>query len=311
MLSCKNSEGLGSQSAEVLAKITEFAPQGLATTAWAYSSMGIRDSKLLDAISAEVLRKLTEIEPHSLGILADANLACREDVERTLRPLAEGFARQLPPSLSPEAVAALLRFVNDLRVDNFGAWGTRYIFSEMKFDAPSNDFYKRAKEAILESTGMKEEDGQGKEAANALSGSALVHRRAFSFGEYHIEMMSGGVPKLLSGSLAKENGRRDGSTDRAAATTWLKPISSPISGLVDRSLCSEFQLLSSVLAMIRQSPGFAVREGSVRLFVSTAPCVSCIWALWQFHLLLPAVRLEVANGEELYLLSTDAAIGYA
>merc|ERR1712190_620995 len=102
---CKNSEIMDSQSAEVLSKITEFAPQGLATTAWAYSSMGVKDATLLDAISSEVLRKLEEIEPQSLGILADAKLSCREAVERTIEPLASRFADELPQTLNATAVA--------------------------------------------------------------------------------------------------------------------------------------------------------------------------------------------------------------
>merc|ERR1719203_2729152 len=106
----------------------------------------------------------------------------------------------------------------------------------------------------------------------------------------------------MEGSFTKENGRRDRGAGGSSAAGLLQPLSSPISGLVDRSLCSEFQLLQAVLEVLWQDAGNlrtagATFRGCVRLFVSTAPCVSCIWALWQFHLLIPSVRVEVANGE--------------
>merc|ERR1712048_480423 len=87
----------------------------------------------------------------------------------------------------------------------------------------------------------------------------------------------------------------------------LKAAQLPISGLVDRSLCSEFQVLCSVVDTTRSAAvkiGLSLRavKGRVRLFVSTAPCVSCLGALRQFQLYMPHVGLEVANGEELYLL---------
>ena len=56
---------------EVQMKLAEFAPQGSATTAWAYSNFkGPKDANLLEAISKEVMQKLFEIEPQSVGILA-------------------------------------------------------------------------------------------------------------------------------------------------------------------------------------------------------------------------------------------------
>ena len=62
---------------EVQVKLAEFAPQGLTTTAWAYSNFkGPTDANLLEAISKEVMQKLYEIEPQSVTILADAKLGC-------------------------------------------------------------------------------------------------------------------------------------------------------------------------------------------------------------------------------------------
>merc|ERR1719203_1231606 len=102
----------------------------------------------------------------------------------------------------------------------------------------------------------------------------------------------------MEGSFTKENGRRDRGAGGSSALGLLQPLSSPISGLVDRGLCSEFQLLGEILDVLWQRGGPQGDKfcGNIRLFVSTAPCVSCIWALRQFQMLLPSVRIEVANG---------------
>jgi len=313
---------MDSQSTEVLAKLGEFAPQGLATTAWAYSSLGVTDPTLFNAVSGEVLRKLDKIEAQSLGILADAKLPCRQAVERMLQPLAERFIGELPHVLNPTRIAAFHQFVRDVRIDNFGAWGTRFVLERIGFMEPPPDFVERALRQIrlgLGSAGTCSEDRRIAEAESALAGTALVHRRVFSYAEYEVEATNDdvGSGRLVAGSIIKENGRRDrNAEDRlvgnsGASWTWpaLKPLSSPISGLVDRGLCSEFQVLraipeeaATVAAPVKLPP--PPLRGRLRLFVSTAPCVSCIWAMRQFQLLHPSMRLEVANGEEAYLFST-------
>lgn len=137
-----------------------------------------------------------------------------------------------------------------------------------------------------------------------------MHRRVFSYAEYNLKVGSSGPP--LAGSFVRENGRKERGGQDKVQTCPLRALSSPISGLVDRSLCSEFQLLDAVMEVLSLSGGGGVAgdrrghsvQGVVRLFVSTAPCVSCIWVLRQFQLLLPQAAVEVANGEEAYLFST-------
>jgi len=298
---------MDSQSNEVLVKLADFAPQGLATTAWAYSSCKVKDSKLLAAISAEVMRKLDEIEPQSLGLLADAKLACREDVERALQPLAKRFAEQLPMVLDDVLIQRFAEQVRETRVDNFGAWGTRYVLEQMGLRSPESSFLERAAAEIVKagaSAAGPDEGSSSKERQDVLSGSALVHRRVFSYGEFSLEVPGLGQP--VTAAMTKENGRRDRSFDPRSSV--LRPLSSPISGLVDRSLCSEFQLLSAALESLSQLTGttsFAPTRGFIRLFVSTSPCVSCIWAIRQCQIHLPQVMLEVANGEEAYIFSAS------
>lgn len=230
---------------------------------------------LLEAIAGEVMRKLYEIEPQSLGILADARLRCKADIEQALRPHAERFAELLPRSLEAPK-EDFLALVRELRVDNFGAWGTRYILEHMGLEEPGPDFVTRAKEAIL----------RAGDAETVLQGTALVHRRVFAYGEYRLY---GPKSLLEEGAMARENGRRRSEAGR------LKALASPISNLVDRSLCSEFQIMASCLELTEAWPEV---RGSMEIFVSTSPCVSCLWALRQCQCYWPKVRLGVVNGEE-------------
>eukprot|EP00928_Gymnodinium_smaydae_P027416 TRINITY_DN21211_c0_g1_i2.p1 TRINITY_DN21211_c0_g1~~TRINITY_DN21211_c0_g1_i2.p1 ORF type:complete len:511 (-),score=131.76 TRINITY_DN21211_c0_g1_i2:477-2009(-) len=294
-------------SEEVVNKIGEFAPQGLATTAWAYTSMGIDNPKLLEAISSEVMRKLHEIEPQSLGILADARLPCSAAVDAALLPVVLRFIEELPTSIAAwEGDGEFPRFLAELRVDNFGAKGARRVFEHMGLAAADEAFARRA---MAEVRAVVDEKNGGTIASDAMAGVALVHRRVFAFAEYElfppVPVGSAVPPPLLRGSLVRENGRRERALPRASGS-MLRAVSLPISGLVDRSLCGEFQLLSALLDDAKAAADAAGQplarlRGTVRLFVSTAPCVSCIGALRQCRLILPETRLEVFNGEDLYL----------
>eukprot|EP00435_Cladocopium_sp_Y103_P031284 s185_g7.t2 len=315
---------VGAMSSEVMVKLPEFAPQGLATTAWAYSNSKKKDRTLLEAISKEVMQKLYEIEPQSLGILADAKLGCQRHIEQALRPFAQKFAELLPKpthnetgwvSVDDASLRIFTDFVREVRVDNFGAWGTRHILEQMRLEEPASDFISRAKDAILKA-GETEEVGTSREGV--LAGAALVHRRVFAYGEYHLEV-PGSEP--LTGAMARENGRRDRGYDPKYAL--IRPLASPISGLVDRGLCSEFQILAKLVDTVEDTltqgqgsqgsqgsqgqdgqvqalPVRAVRDvrGRIQIFVSTSPCVSCLWALRQCQFHLPQVQLGVVNGEE-------------
>ena len=316
-----HSAGDGAMSSEVMVKLPEFAPQGLATTAWAYSNSKTKNRTLLEAISKEVMQKLYEIEPQSLGILADAKLGCQRHIEQALRPFAQKFAKLLPKPSTPTthetgwvsvddaSMKIFTDFVREVRVDNFGAWGTRHILEQMRLEEPASEFISRAKDAILKE-GETEELGQG-QREGVLAGAALVHRRVFAYVEYHLEL-PGCTP--LSGAMARENGRRDRGYD--PKYPLIRPLASPISGLVDRGLCSEFQILAKLVDTVEDtltqqgsqgsqgSQGQAPRtvrdvRGRIQIFVSTSPCVSCLWALRQCQFLLPQVQLGVVNGEEI------------
>lgn len=273
----------------------------------------------MGVVSEEVCKKLLEIEPQSLGILADARLACRDEVEQALRPHADRFIGALPRSLDAAALAVFSTLLNEMRIDNFGARGVRYVLEKMGVQPPEAAFRERAAEQICLSASAAAaasaggDDGKAlKVAQEALSGAALVHRRVFSYVEYVATVSSrGGAARPIDGFMSRENGRRNERRGEDIRTWPLKAVISPISGLVDRTLCSEFQLLCELIDIIRRAFGpvgsqvdMAAVRGQVRLFVSTAPCVSCLGAVHQFRLMLPSIVLEVANGEEAYLFVT-------
>merc|ERR1712046_514785 len=86
---------------------------------------------------------------------------------------------------------------------------------------------------------------------------------------------------------------------------------------VDRSLCSEHQLLRSIVqdlldgadssqqghnndgALFRQEEVLGSADGWLYLFVTGAPCLSCVGTMRQFQLLLPGVCFRVSIGLEL------------
>merc|ERR1711920_1089656 len=82
---------------------------------------------------------------------------------------------------------------------------------------------------------------------------------------------------------------------------WISPTSLPFNHLVDRSLCSEYQLLSRVceeLAGAVSGEAWRATRGWLWLFVTGAPCLSCVGAMRQFQLLLPKVEFAVTIGDE-------------
>merc|ERR1719223_2423757 len=86
------------------------------------------------------------------------------------------------------------------------------------------------------------------------------------------------------------------------ARRWIRPIALPQNPGVDRGLCGEFQALSALadevfIAIERSRMRREDVEGEVRLAVKAPPCLSCVCAIRQFHVLFPRVSLAVAWGE--------------
>eukprot|EP00445_Apocalathium_hangoei_P027140 CAMPEP_0203937902 /NCGR_PEP_ID=MMETSP0359-20131031/75050_1 /ASSEMBLY_ACC=CAM_ASM_000338 /TAXON_ID=268821 /ORGANISM="Scrippsiella Hangoei, Strain SHTV-5" /LENGTH=127 /DNA_ID=CAMNT_0050868047 /DNA_START=15 /DNA_END=396 /DNA_ORIENTATION=- len=70
--------------------------------------------------------------------------------------------------------------------------------------------------------------------------------------------------------------------------------------MIGRDLCGEFQLLGGVGSLLDSAPNASAGlRGTISLFSSSTPCVSCITALRQFQLRFPDVQLLFLNAEAL------------
>merc|ERR1712008_31131 len=106
---------------------------------------------------------------------------------------------------------------------------------------------------------------------------------------------------MLDGHRFQQNGYQGA----RPKSNWILPTPLPFNHLVDRGLCSEIQLLSGVCEELMDSvygSSFCQLQdvqGWLWLFVTGAPCLSCVGAMQQFQLLLPGTQLRVTIGEEL------------
>ena len=164
-------------------------------------------------------------------------------------------------------------FVKEVRLDNFGGWGTCPISEQMCLEDPVYEFVLRAKEAIMKA-----------DEKRARCWSARFRLQWVPLRDsWHSTL------NWCPGSWEWPPRTWLGSTDNTS------PWASPISGLVDRSLCREFQILATCLEC-----ELSIQVGQIQVFVATwtSPCVSCLWALRHWQCYLPQVKLGVVNGEE-------------
>ncbi|CAE7360721.1 SBE2.2 [Symbiodinium sp. CCMP2592] len=92
------------------------------------------------------------------------------------------------------------------------------------------------------------------------------------------------------GSLLFENGLRvDG---WVADHRWLTPTDLPLSRWVDRALCAEAQLLTSLC----QQRELVNLTGEVELYTSSPPCLSCLGLFFQFRGVFPHATLRFSCG---------------
>ena len=90
-----------------------------------------------------------------------------------------------------------------------------------------------------------------------------------------------------------------GVDDSLRGTRWISPIQLPLGKQVDRSLCGEFQVLAKLCDEVIEHESEVLTfpskvTGTLQLFVTAAPCLSCIAAVYQFHRLFPKIKLDVS-----------------
>lgn len=196
----------------------------------------------------------------------------------------------MPQSLSVSALAAFAGCIAVLRVDNFGATGSRLLMEAIGIGEVSHHFVER----VVQS--------RPQFAATPTSTTGPMQPRIHSYAEYEIVH-----PVRFRGALARENGLQvaeDG--DKVACRPrWLRAFTLPINAYVERELCAEFQLLEDLSSIFAsKSSGclaFSLRDeaarlqllGTVQLLLTGSSCASCLGAMRQFQLLWPNVGMFV------------------
>lgn len=223
-------------------------------------------------------------------------------MERRLREAVGRFVAAVPGSLEGFRSGAYSRLVDEFEVDNFGACGDRALLELLGIPEAPADF---AEEGSGLAVAFQEEH-----AESWWRAESLLHQRVVSYADLLAELPAGRGPRstMFSGCYFQQNGYQG----RRPAEPWIVPTQLPVNHNVDRSLCSESQLLGRLCEELAGASGLpggpessrllawlGQVQGRLWLFVTGAPCLSCVGALRQFRLLLPGVGLRVSIGPEL------------
>merc|ERR1712070_682791 len=146
------------------------------------------------------------------------------------------------------------------------------------------------------------------------AGDAVAFENACSFAEYLVTVPHVGLVDenslQLEGSLLRKNGFSNRAPipmatlgERVCDTEVLATLGKHVCDVqvaqplvavqfarnrIDRRACSEFRLLGQLATLSGKAP-----RGNVRLFISRAPCISCIGVMVQFRRLCPGIALTV------------------
>eukprot|EP00435_Cladocopium_sp_Y103_P055635 s1276_g18.t1 len=313
-------------SAEVCRRST-LQPRELANLAWCFATLRRCHGPLFAVLAAATAATLPSFQPLDLanaaGALAAAgawppmlqqavaqrSVACLE-LGMESQPLVNLVDLDLPAPDGNYLLETLLRRVDAFHnewikedafspsngillqwhIDNFGIHGTTYLLSKFGIEKPEKRFLETA-EASTAAVQLGEDWRQER---------FFVKDRVSCYLEYRI----GPDPAPLKGSFVKEN-RFHGEGTRAGRAGLLRSWVLPISGVVDRSLCAEFQALSELcdrLDAVQKEPQATLAlevlkgPGTVCLWTSGASCLSCVRAMRQFREIFPHLRLKVSFG---------------
>jgi len=232
--------------------------------------------------SSEVARRLDNLDAQALANLADSLPALAPQLVRRLEPTIDIFVSGMPLTLDGWSKGPFLDTLQRVFVDNFGAAGTRTVFSHLGVIQPPSSFTQTANHRIMQvlSEGDLRKDTFG-----------LAHKRVLCYAEWDI-LLNTGEP--LRGALLQENGIRVGHT---APPSWLRSFPTPINYLIGRDLCGEFQLVTGIALILDALPSMEM-QGSVYIFSSATPCVSCVAVVRQFQQRFSSLQFGFVNGEQ-------------
>ena len=144
----------------------------------------------------------------------------------------------------------------------------------------------------------------GADQLGHLGSSLILSSQGIQVGRPSQPQIQPGTRKLqVSAECRFVLGKKEGSysalsgvCDGLRAARWLAPTPLSVGASVDRSLCAEFQVLAHVCDSILEDCPVSERRhlpGTVWLFISAPPCLSCVAAMCQFHMLFPSAHFEV------------------
>ncbi|CAE7782305.1 unnamed protein product [Symbiodinium sp. CCMP2456] len=263
----------------------QFEGSDFSSTAWSFSTMESTCEALFEAIADEVSKKLASLGPQQLGTLADLNLPCQGAVEEELRVIIQQFAEDVPSSIDGFRSGRYQSLVEDLAVDSFGSWGDQLLLDLLGIPECTLDFRQKA-------TKLAEEYQEQQQSW--WRSESLLRAQVVSVAE--IDIRAGDV------QVTSLRFQKNGFDGWRPSKEWLRPTALPFNVLVDRSLCSENQLLSKLYEKLHDaalSKTSCRPSGRVQLYVTGAPCLSCVGAMRQFSMLLPLVQLNISIGPEI------------
>lgn len=281
-------------AAAAIRQIADFPAQALSHLAWAYTTLRCLAADLREALSLKAQDLLEELELQQIAVLLDANLSCRDLLGRRLGGMLWRFMEVIPKTPEQWSNEAYWVYLQKLQVDNFGRHGCFFVLERLGIHKAAQSFAKRADQEV------RRYIRGSNEALKDLTHQDVMHKRVCSFAAYELHLPGGA---RREGAMIRENGFWSASTLRGGKCRWLRAAQNlKVGALVDRTLCSEFQTLEELCDMIEEAGGTDLAtirtqiQGSLRLFISTIPCVSCIGALSQFSQLFPGIKLEVCLG---------------
>lgn len=261
-----------------------FPPLAMACISWAYSTLGINHEALFNAIAEMAVMKIKRIDLQFLVTLVDVEeLPCQHDLGRRLGAVLYHILEALPRTPEAWRDESYTKFLYELKIDGFGAVGTRFMYSRMGIDQPSEDFKELALQQLRNLCSRSRIPGAGRDIFAA-------------FAEYEFEV-PGCTDPSLHGSILKDLG--DPAPQRWSERGWLVTANQLKVGThLNRARQPTYAIFEELCCLLDKlgAMGFSERRsqitGKVRLLSTAAPCVGCIGAMCQFRQLLPQVVIE-------------------
>ena len=272
-----------------LENISALDARQVASIVWSCGQLSVADLPLLPSILHALDGPLLEVLPaQQVGWLADsipllaASNSFQERVTRRLAMsvsiLEKSLAKLSPGSqgFDPESLQSFAEAVSLIRADQLGDSGSQLLLSTCGIS-----YISPISLPFMEITCHE-------------SKRLLV--RASSVFDIKITRLHGMQEEAtLQGSDTAVSGGAEGFRPHR----WITPVHLPVAAGVDRSLCGEFQLLARLCDQLLHKthgvlPPTETVTGTIHLFVTATPCLSCVAALCQFHRLFPELQLKVS-----------------